>query len=236
MHFPYITYGMIFINDSIPTKHLHWENVCNICERALTFSHFHILILLFPSIFCWDFRYFVSETCLISGKRQYTDKTLTLRKYMCMRASEASELRKFRYLYILKLLFFLYFVGTSDALSVQRHAVSAYNHVPTNFSMYRQISKCTDKSPKRHYWGGAIAPLPPPPPPLATLMTLASLTDWRLMVLLPSWAANLSVSFVTPSFDHVGDDEYCCDHVDGTERQEDHRVRARNVEDTTCRK
>ena len=28
--------------------------------------------------------------------------------------------------------------------------------------MYRQISQCTDKSPKRHYWGeGAIAPLPP---------------------------------------------------------------------------
>ena len=25
-------------------------------------SHFHILKLLFPSIFCWYFRYFVSET------------------------------------------------------------------------------------------------------------------------------------------------------------------------------
>ena len=31
--------------------------------------------------------------------------------------------------------------------------------------MYRQISKCTDKTLKMHYWGGgAIAPLPPPPP------------------------------------------------------------------------
>ena len=79
----------------------------------------------------------------------YTDTTLTLRKCMCMRASEASELRKFRYFYILKLLF-----------------LSIFPNVPTHFPMYRQISKCTDKSPKRHYWGGgAIAPPGPPPPP-----------------------------------------------------------------------
>ena len=99
-------------------------------------------------------------------KRQYTDKTLTLRTCMCMRASVASELRKFWHFYILKLLFLSifcryirYFVGTNDML------VGLY--------MYRQISKCTDKSPKRHYGGGggAIAPLPPsgyanaPPPP-----------------------------------------------------------------------
>ena len=49
--------------------------------------------------------------------------------------------------------------------------------------MYRHISKCTDKSPKRHYYrgvlitfrgGGAIAPLHfyIPPPPLATLMIM----------------------------------------------------------------
>ena len=84
-----------------------------------------------------------------------------------MRASEASELRKLRYFYILKLLFLSIFcryircfVGTKDML--------VGLHVPTNISMYRQISKCTDKSPKRHYWGGggggAIAPCPPPPP------------------------------------------------------------------------
>ena len=30
------------------------------------FSHFHILKLLFSSIFCWYFRYFVSETYLFS--------------------------------------------------------------------------------------------------------------------------------------------------------------------------
>ena len=105
------------------------------------FSYFHILILQFPSIFCWYFRYFVSETFIFRSqipsayiytqsmqfpfyhlwydaiyKRQYTDKiVLTLRKCMHMRAS---ELRKFPHFHILKLLFpsifcwyFRYFVS-----------------------------------------------------------------------------------------------------------------------------
>ena len=154
-----------------------------VCASELRkFSHFHILKLLFPSIFCWYFRYFVSETYLFSGvnnicihiqsmqfpsiiygmmlyyKRQYTDKTLTLRKCMCMRASGASELRKCWRFYILKLLFLStfcryirYFVGTNDML--------VGLDVPTNFQMYRQ------KSEKALLGGGgAIAPLPPPPP------------------------------------------------------------------------
>ena len=89
-------------------------------------------------------------------KRQYTDKTLTLRKFMCMRASEASELRKCRYFYIIKLLFLSiccryirYFVGTNDML--------VGLHVPTNFQMYRQ------KSEKALLGGGGNFPLPPPP-------------------------------------------------------------------------
>ena len=82
---------------------------------------------------------------------------------MCMRASGASELRQFWLFYILKLLFLSifcryirYFVGTNDML------VGLY--------MYRQIFKCTDKTPKKHYWGGGQLPPCPPPPPLATLM------------------------------------------------------------------
>ena len=85
---------------------------------------------------------------------------------MCMRASEASELRKFRYFYILKLLFLSIFcryircfVGTNDML--------VGLHVPTNFQMYRQ------KSEKTLLGGGGQFPPPPPPllpPPLATLM------------------------------------------------------------------
>ena len=67
MHFPYITYGMmLYINDSIPTKHLHWEKCMHMrasgASELRKFSNFNILKLLLPSIFCWYFRYFVSET------------------------------------------------------------------------------------------------------------------------------------------------------------------------------
>ena len=138
------------------------------------FSHFHILKLLFPSIFCWYFRYFVSETHIFRSqntsayihnqcsfllyKRQYTDKTLTLGKSMYLWVSRASEIRKFLHFHILKMLFlsifcwcFRYFVGTNDMLVGLR--------VPTNFQMYRQNSK-------RALWGGggSCPPAPPPPP------------------------------------------------------------------------
>ena len=53
--------------------------------------------------------------------------------------------------------FFQYFVGSNYML--------AGLHVPTNFQMYRQIFKCTDKTPKIII-GGSCLPLPPPPPHL----------------------------------------------------------------------
>ena len=91
-------------------------------------------------------------------KWQYTDKTLTLRKSMYMRANGASELGKFSNFYILKLLFlsifcwyFRYFVGTND--------MHVGLHVATNFQMYRQNSE------KTLLGGGGVAPCPPPPPP-----------------------------------------------------------------------
>ena len=106
--------------------------LCNISERAeraslnfFAFSHSNtaisLNILLVLQILC--FRKIFNFRCqhspyilqsmqfpfithgMVLYKRQYTDKTLTLRKCMCMRASEASELRKFWYIYILKLLF-----------------------------------------------------------------------------------------------------------------------------------
>ena len=112
------------------------------------FSNFHILKLLFPSIFCRYLRYFVSETyfkvskfhlhtCTINAvplilvvwryKRQYTNITLTLRESVYMRARGASELRKFSHFHIPKCIFFqyMYFVGTSDTLSVQMTCLSA---------------------------------------------------------------------------------------------------------------
>ena len=86
-------------------------------------------------------------------------QTLTLSKCMCMRASGASELRKFGHFYILTLLFLSifcrysrYFVGTNDML--------VGLHVPTNFLIYRQtltLSKCmcmrlSGASELRKFW------------------------------------------------------------------------------------
>ena len=72
---------------------------------------------------------------------------------MCMRAS----LENFGIFTFLNCYFFQYFVGTSDTLSVQMTCLSAY--------MYRQISKCTDKTPKKALLGGGGEQLPPPAPP-----------------------------------------------------------------------
>ena len=92
-------------------------------------------------------------------KRQYTDKTLTLRKSMYMRAS----LDEFRILYILKLLilsifcwYFRYFVGTND-MTCRLTCSDKFPNVPTK--LWKSI-----------IGEGGIAPLPPPPPPPATLM------------------------------------------------------------------
>ena len=81
-----------------------------------------------------------------------------------MLANGASELRQLSHFHILKLhaisfniwlVYLRYFVGTNG--------LSAYNHVPTNFEMYRQNSEKALSG-----GGGAIAPLhPPPPPPLS---------------------------------------------------------------------
>ena len=73
---------------------------------------------------------------------------------MYMRASGASELRKYSHFHILKLLFisifcwkFRYYVDTNDML--------VGLHVPTNFQMYRQNFE-------KALWV-------PPPPPTPTL-------------------------------------------------------------------
>ena len=96
------------------------------------FSHFHILKLSFPSIFCRYLIYFVSESyilryqyyiCIIiynqcssllllvvwRYKQQYIDKTLTLRDYMCERAERAFSHSKtiisFNILSVVKILY-----------------------------------------------------------------------------------------------------------------------------------
>ena len=63
MHFPYITYCMALYNNNIPTKHKHWEEWEHLCKL----SHFHIQKLVFLSIFCWYFLYFVGTNYMFVG-------------------------------------------------------------------------------------------------------------------------------------------------------------------------
>ena len=67
----------------------------------------------------------------------YTDKTLTLSKFMCMRAS---ELRTFWYFYILKLLFLSIFCRYKWH-ACRLTCSDTFPNVPTNFQMYRQKSE-----------------------------------------------------------------------------------------------
>ena len=99
-------------------------------------------------------------------KLQYTDKTLTLRKcmYEYMRASGASELRKFWHFHTLKLQFPSIFLSVHQILcrykwhACRHTCTDKFPNVPTNFQMYRQNSETV-----QHYWGGgAVAPPPPP--------------------------------------------------------------------------
>ena len=71
MQFPFITYGMMLYKRQYTDKALTLRKCMYVrASRASdlrTFSNFHILKLLFPSIFCWYLRYFVSDTYLFSG-------------------------------------------------------------------------------------------------------------------------------------------------------------------------
>ena len=146
-----------------------------VCMRASgaselrKFWHFFILKLLFLSIFCRysrHGRYFVGTNDMLVGLHVPTNfliyrQILTLSKCtcMCMRASGASELRKFWHFYTLNLLFLSifcryirYFVGTNDML-VGSHCTDKFPNVPT------KIRKSIIGG------GGAAAPPAPPPPP-----------------------------------------------------------------------
>ena len=72
MQFPFLTYGVVLhINNNIPTKTITLrKSIYMLVSRASerrNFSHFHILTLLFLSIFCWFFRYFVGTNDMLVG-------------------------------------------------------------------------------------------------------------------------------------------------------------------------
>ena len=94
---------------NIPTN-TNTEQMYVYASELRKFGHFYILKLLFLSIFCRYSRYFVGTNDMLVGLHVPTNfliyrQTLTLSKCMCMRASGASELRKFCHFYILNLLF-----------------------------------------------------------------------------------------------------------------------------------
>ena len=133
--------------------------------------HFHILKLLFPSIFCRYFRYFVSETYISRSQNTMNAVSSYYLWYVAIikqRASGASELRKNSRFYILKLQFlsifccyFRYFVGTNDILVGLYMYTDKFPNVPT-------------KLQKSIKGGGQM-----PPCPLATLVVKGS--TWRLL-------------------------------------------------------
>ena len=148
------------------------------------FWHFHILKLLFPSIFLlvlhlpclkniFHFRCQITSAYtytinavsvyylwyMVLYKRQYTDKhTHWANVCVCERAERAS-LENFGLFTFLNCYFFQYFVGTSDTLSVQMTCLSNYNvYIPTNFSN-------VPTKLRKSIIGGGGGQLPPCPPP-----------------------------------------------------------------------
>ena len=77
MQFPFITYGIMIEtavyrqNTNIP-KSVYMS--ASGASELKEFAHFHILKLLFPTIFFGYFRYIVSETYTFSSLKLYTYK------------------------------------------------------------------------------------------------------------------------------------------------------------------
>ena len=73
MQFPLITYGRLWRykrhNYKTLTLRKKYMNMrASGASELNKISHFHSLKLLFPSIFCWYFRYFVSETFIFRSQ------------------------------------------------------------------------------------------------------------------------------------------------------------------------
>ena len=111
----------------------------------------HIQSMQFPFITYGMALYMYINDSII----MYTDKTLILRECMYMRAS---ELRKFSHF--------------SDSKTAISFNILLVLQILCRYEWHACRLKCTDKTPKKHYWagGGQLPPCPPPPPPLATLM------------------------------------------------------------------
>ena len=156
------------------TLRKNYEYASERSERVLK-KNLHLLILkpLFPSIFCWYLRYFVSETYfifrspitsayIIYNQRSFLSLLIMVWHYndgMPAKhshwenpyVSERSERAKkiFAFSPSITAISFNIWLVLQDICRYKQH---------TCLLMYRQISKCTDKTPKKHY--GVV---PPPP-------------------------------------------------------------------------
>ena len=171
MQFPFISWGTCM--GAFGAIYMYvWERAG--ASELRNFLHFHILKVLFPSIFCWYFRYFVSETYIFRSpntivytiiwcsslllsvvwglcKQQYTDKTLTLNNiYLCERVERAS-LKNFRIFTLYNCYFLQYFVGTSDTLS-QEHNIFTFFRSQNTFAYIHTVNAV----PCYYLWYGAI--------------------------------------------------------------------------------
>ena len=156
MHFPFILYDMMLLY-----KWQYTDKTLTL-RKCMYMRDFHILKLLFLSIFCRYNRYFVGTNGpgMLVGLHVSTNfQNIPTNTNIEQMYVYASELRKFWYFYILTLLFLSifcrysrYFVGTNDML--------VGLHVPTNFLIYRQtltLSKCmcmrlSGASELRKFW------------------------------------------------------------------------------------
>ena len=71
-------HGAVY-NDNILTLGKFMSMRASGATELRQFSHFHILKLLFPFIFCWYFYYFVSETYICSSLKLHAGSFLLLR-------------------------------------------------------------------------------------------------------------------------------------------------------------
>ena len=150
----------VYTNDGIPTKHyITLRKSMNMRASELgNFLHFHILKLLFPSIFCWYFWYFISETYIFQVSnynlhdlqcsslfllmvwRYYTNDSIPTKHWHWRRKNMRASLGHFSHFYILKMLFLSIFLLVLQILCWYKwHACRQSAYI-----------MCTDKTPKKH--------------------------------------------------------------------------------------
>ena len=113
-----------------------------LCLRNMYFLKLHLHI-------CNKCSFFITYGMALYKPTVHQQTPTCANQCICERAG-VSELRRFWHFYIIKVLFLSifcwHFVGTNDML--------------VGLHVYRQISKCTDKTLKNHYGGGGGFPLP----------------------------------------------------------------------------